>query len=70
MGELEEKHYFLLTKPKLDTLKSFFETNGITIDADRIGPKTINKEIMNSLKSNPEKLTPDFLRACVSFVVA
>ncbi|MFM7630977.1 MAG: hypothetical protein ACKO43_04105, partial [Alphaproteobacteria bacterium] len=39
-------------------------------DKDRVGPITINREILQLLNTNPEKLTPDFLRACVSFVVA
>ena len=70
LGELEEKHYFILTKPKLDTLKAFFKRKDFTINQDGIGAITINRNIMNLLDNNPEKLTPDFLRACVAFVAA
>ena len=67
---LEEKHYFILTNPKLDTLEAFFKRKQFTIDQDGIGPKTINKKIMELLNDNPDELTPDFLRACVAFVAA
>ena len=70
LGELEEKHYFILTKPKLDALESFFNTQHTTINADRIGAITINRKILNLLDNNPDELTPDFLRACVAFVAA
>ena len=67
---LEEKHYFILTNPKLDTLEAFFKKKNFTIDQNRIGPKTINNKIMELLNDNPDELTPDFLRACVAFVAA
>ena len=67
---LEEKHCFILTKPKLDALESFFNTQHTTINADRIGAIRINRKILNLLDNNPDELTPDFLRACVAFVAA
>jgi hypothetical protein len=70
LDELGEKYYFILTKPKLDALKDFFETNDFIIDQDGIGPKRINTKIMGLLKDNPDELTPGFLRACVAFVMA
>jgi len=70
LDELEEKHFFILTKPKLDALEDFFETNNFIIDQDGIGPKRINTKIMGLLKDNPDELTPGFLRACVAFVMA
>lgn len=70
LDELGEKYYFILTKPKLDALKDFFETNDFIIDQDGIGPKRINTKIMGLLKDNPNELTPGFLRACVAFVMA
>ncbi len=69
LDELEEKHYFILTKPKLDALNDFFETKGTIIDQDGTGPKKINNKIMELLNT-PDELTPGFLRACVAFVMA
>jgi hypothetical protein len=69
LDELEEKYYFILTKPKLDALKYSFETKDTIIDLDGIGPKKINNKIMELLNT-PDELTPGFLRACVAFVMA